>query len=362
MGFKKKLAGSAVTAMLLCSALAPSVFAVEGDIYAGTNGVLSIEKTLEVTGSGDMAPNETFTFKIEPFEKEIGQRVDGLEIRKGKELQGADNIASKAFSNADKATMQDGKKIIVDKTASFDFKNAGFPKEAAIYRYKVTENAGANTGIVTYDTGAYQLDVYVNNDGEVTALVAKKLNGQQDATVGDKAPIKFENAYDTEDLTVEKTVSGTTGEQKRDFTFVLNVKESNCLANGTVIAATKHKQDQKTETVNVTVGQDTEFTLKHNEKLVLSNLPKETDYTLTEKEANQDGYTTTSTATVSVKKDDNGNFTVKDGSNKVAFANARDGVTPTGILLNVAPYAAAFLLAAAAVVFFIARKKRKYQA
>lgn len=283
-------------------------------------------------------------------------------VKKGKDLKNATNISSKEFSNQDKATEQYGKKVVIDKTAAFDFSTAGFDANSpAIYRYKVTENAGSNIGVVTYDQTAYQLDVYVDNQGNPTALVAKKLNENQDATVGKKVPVRFENAYDTEDLTITKEVTGSSGETKKEFHFEITINESNCLTGGTILVGKKHTQESRSEDVNIKVGEKTEFALKDGESLVLTNLPKETKYILTEKEANANGYTTTVNPKITTKDDDNGNFTVKDGSNAVTFINDRDTITPTGILLNVAPYAAAVILAAFAAIFLLAKKKRSRQ-
>lgn len=367
MSLKRKLIGATMGAVMICSMFGGTVFAAPGggsvpapDYINGGN--LTIEKALEVTGSGDMAPHETFTFKIEPFDLGVGTTVDSLMVKKGKDLKNATNISSKEFSNQDKATEQGGKKVVIDRTAAFDFSTAGFDANSpAIYRYKVTENAGNNTGIVTYDKTAYQLDVYVDNQGKPTALVAKKLNENLDATVGEKVPVRFENAYDTEDLTIKKEVTGDSGETKKEFHFELTVNASDCLTGGTILVAKKHTQESRSEDVNIKVGEKTEFVLKNGESLVLMNLPKETKYVLTEKEANANGYTTTVNPQITTKDDDNGNFTVKDGSNVVTFINNRDTITPTGILLNVAPYAAAVILAAFAAIFLLTKKKRSHQ-
>lgn len=366
MSLKRKLIGVTMSAVMICSMFGATVFAASGGStippYITDAGNLTIEKVLEVTGSGDMAPHETFTFKIEPFDLGVGTTVDSLVVKKGKDLKNATNISTKEFSNQDKATEQEGKKVVIDKTAVFDFSTVGFEANSpAIYRYKVTENAGNNTGIVTYDKTAYQLDVYVDNQGKPTALVAKKLNENQDAIVEEKVPVRFENAYDTEDLTITKEVTGSSGETKKEFHFEITINESNCLTGGTILVGKKHTQESHSEDVNIKVGEKTEFALKDGESLVLMNLPKETKYILTEKEANANGYITTVNPKITTKDDDNGNFTVKDGSNAVTFINDRDTITPTGILLNVAPYAAAVILAAFAAIFLLAKKKRSRQ-
>lgn len=359
MSFKKKLAGTATAAAVFCSLFAGQVFAAAPE-GAVRNSVLNIEKVLYTDGSGHMAPNAQFDFKIEPFELGVGQRQDGLDIKKGKELVGADKIKSKEFSNGESTTEKDDKWSISDNTAQYDFAQTDFEDKAAIYRYKVTENQGKLTPI-TYDDTAYQLDVYVNNSGDVTALVAKKLNEDENATEGNKVPIKFENTYSTEDLSIEKKVEGITGEKEREFNFTLKIEKSDCLTEGAKIVTMKHSGNSAKEDVELTVGQETAFKLKSGEKLALTDLPAGTVYTVKEKEANTDGYTTVVAAKGSaVTNEKDGIYTIQDGENAITVTNTRNEITPTGIILNIAPYAAALLLAVVAAVFFVVKRKNSY--
>lgn len=353
MSFKRKLAGTATAAVMLCSLFGGQAFAA-APTGAADGSLLQIEKVLYTDGNGHMAPDAQFSFKIAPLTVPKDTRQDGLEVKEGKPLTGADQITSKKFTNGESATNTDGKWSISDKTASFDFSTAGFDKQAAIYRYKVTENAVTQAAIQG-DNTAYQLDVYVNNEGNVTALVAKRLNEQ--GVAGEKAPIRFENTYSTEDLTIEKHVTGTTGEKGRDFHFTLKIEASDCLKDGAQIVTSKHSGNAAKDDITLTVGQEANFTLKDGESLALTDLPKDTKYVLKETEANTENYTTTVTGDNTQKLDDSGNFIIMDGANKVTFTNDRNEITPTGIILNVAPYAAAALLAiAAALLFFVKRR------
>ena len=122
--------------------------------------------------------------------------------------------------------------------------------------------------------------------------------------------VVFTNQYEKDDtptpdkgtgnLTVSKTVAGNAGSQIADFHFT--VKLSDTSVSGTY------------GDMSFTNGV-AEFTLKHNEKKTATGLPAGTSYEVTESEANQDGYTTTSTGA-------NGSI-LKDQTATAAFTNTK---------------------------------------
>lgn len=123
----------------------------------------------------------------------------------------------------------------------------------------------------------------------------------------------------------------------------------------------KHSGNSAKEDVQLPVGQEATFKLKSGEKLALTDLPAGTVYTVKEKEANADGYTTVVVATGStVINEKDGIYTIQKGANAVTVTNTRNEITPTDSILNVAPYAAALLLAiAAAALFFVKRRNSR---
>lgn len=82
------------------------------------------------------------------------------------------------------------------------------------------------------------------------------------------------------DLTVSKTVTGNQGDTKKDFTFTVEL--SDISVDGTY-------GDMVFENGMAT------FTLKHNGRMTAEQLPAGISYTVTEAEADQDGYTTIAT-------------------------------------------------------------------
>ncbi|MGM0209113.1 hypothetical protein IGI96_003637 [Enterococcus sp. DIV0421] len=354
MSLKKKLLAATAVATLLLTQAVPAFAAENNNITRSGN--LSIEKVLTLDGNTNFAPEEIFEFSIKPSDVQIGEKIDNLIVKKGLDLNNTGNISS-TFANTDKP--MDGEKT-VKKTAEYNFgdkANVTYPSsDPAIYRYEVSENAGSNGPAVTYDSTKYILDVYVNEKAEVVALVAYELgdNGEPKA---EKVPLRFDNRYDTETLAIDKKVEGVSGEVDKDFQFTLTVEESNTLKTGTSITATKTDKDQQASTDAVVVGTAKQFNLKNGEKFVLADLPVGTKYTITETDV--EGYTKSLSHTVSEEqKDVEGGFVIKDGANTVTFTNTNNTITPTGLIITVAPYAAGLALVAGLGVLLVAKKRK----
>ena len=103
------------------------------------------------------------------------------------------------------------------------------------------------------------------------------------------------------DLTVTKTVDGTAGDTSKAFNFTVTLKDTS--VNGMFGDMT------------FTAGKAT-FSLKHGESKTAKDLPAGITYTVTEAEADQDGYTTT-TANASGR-------IVKDATVTAAFTNTKN--------------------------------------
>lgn len=111
-------------------------------------------------------------------------------------------------------------------------------------------------------------------------------------------------------LTVSKTVAGNAGDKHRDFTFTV-------LLGDTSISGTYGE-------IKFTSGVAT-FTLKHGESKTAFGLPVGITYTVTESEANQDGYTTSSTGASGA---------IEESGSAAAFLNTKDNTDPkTGSLI-----------------------------
>lgn len=120
---------------------------------------------------------------------------------------------------------------------------------------------------------------------------------------------KWTTAYGN--LSVTKAVSGSAGDTFKAFNFTVTLGDAS--VNGTF--------GEMTFTDGVAA-----FTLKHGERKTASALPAGIAYTVTEAEANQDGYTTTS-------DNASGNI-VKDDTVTAAFTNTKVGADVTDVPSN----------------------------
>ncbi len=112
---------------------------------------------------------------------------------------------------------------------------------------------------------------------------------------------------ETGSLTVSKVVAGDAGDTNKDFSFTVKLGDDTITGNY--------------GDMTFTDGTAT-FTLKHNEQKTAAGLPAGISYEVTEREADQDGYTTTATGAIG--------SIVKDQTSTAAFTNTKNssGDTP----------------------------------
>ncbi|MDR2514030.1 MAG: DUF5979 domain-containing protein [Christensenellaceae bacterium] len=186
---------------------------------------------------------------------------------------------------------------------------------AGTYRYTLREIAGTAPGY-SYDSTVYNITVYVNAPG--SGLAATVVYEKQGSPGVKELHLLFQNAYSsptpipsasptptplpgTGALTLTKTVTGSQGELNREFHFTVYLfgaagsypysgSKSGTLASGGVIA------------------------LKHGESVTITGLPVGTSYSVTEAEANQEGYLSTASGAGAI---------IVAGGSTAAFVNQR---------------------------------------
>ncbi len=152
--------------------------------------------------------------------------------------------------------------------------------------YEVTESEANQDGYTTTSTGA---NGNIVKDQTVTAVFTNtKKSGGDDSH------------DDLGNLIVSKVVAGNAGDTNKAFSFTVK------LGNSTISGS----YGEMTFANGIAT-----FTLKHNEKKTATGLPAGISYEVTESEANQSGYTTTSTGA-------NGSI-VKDQTVTAAFTNTK---------------------------------------
>ncbi len=147
-----------------------------------------------------------------------------------------------------------------------------------VARFTLSSGESVTATGLPVGTGYTVVEAEANEDGYTTTSTGATGTIAENVT----ASAVFVNTNDEEygGLTVTKTVTGTDGEPDRAFNFTVTLDDT---------------------TINGTYGGMTftngvaSFTLSSGESVTASGLPAGTGYTVTEAEANLDGYTTTAT-------------------------------------------------------------------
>ncbi len=190
----------------------------------------------------------------------------------------------------------------------------------------VYDSANQDYNVVTPQEGIYQ------SEG--------RYNGQRE--------LHYVNTYRAHyDITLDKTVLGTNGDEEKEWEFNIKLTPPEGEEEG---FATEYKyygpcekidnecKNQGTQSLTFTKNEDgtysSKISIKHNEKIQIINILSNTDYEITEVEANQNGYETT------VKSKDehydeneyyDENTDILDSDKQVGFVNANWATHNLGI-------------------------------
>ena len=280
----------------------------------------------------------------------------------------------------------------VQKTPTITFNPAKFD-QPGIYRYVLTHkplttgqtNAGVSRG-ETYDT--LYLDVYVTNGTSgkiVTGAVlhedeaaqndsAKKVTGYTDkytvsvpGNPGDSDKDK-PTSYDVE---ITKNTTGAAGDANQEFVFTINIPAipdgDGVSVDGVVVDVVPSgiggtDKDVSTITLSKANPQTISVTLKNGSSYKLQGVPANLQISVSEDPlAYTPSHTVTAmeTKTAGDTKANAGTLEVNTTGGKIAFTNERSMISPTGVVLRIAPYA---IMLGAGVVLFIILKSRKNKA
>lgn len=212
-----------------------------------------------------------------------------------------------AIANSNgKVTFTNGKaSVLIPGTSSITIKGLPVGK----YTVTETERSAEPTG--------YEFDNSTVTKGE--AVLTSNSAGQ--VTITNKYKIK------TFDVTVVKEVTGNMGDTNKEFAF-------------------NH-------------GNDPEFYLKDKETKVFTDVKYGTEFTVSENDYSNDGYTTSYKVNNGDKNNGSACTTTVTSDTTITFVNDKTIQPPNGIITTIAPYAIMVVLAAGAGVYFVYSRRRR---
>lgn len=406
-------------AVAMCLGTAASAFAA-GDPILGTEAApaqAAITKKLTMP-IGTTTPGATFTFHVQPIS--VDSRTDSGDLATMPAL-GDVNIG---FSDTDTGIVDSGTKTIIKQSGNL-FAGAQFP-HAGVYVYKVTEDQ-AVTGYVpaanetyTFSPAEYTFTVYIRNGGSglYVAAVASTItvtdSSSGNSAIGDKvdptpngdpnvngdySKMIFTNIYsktaggvdptDPTDqaLAISKAVTGDYADKSKYFAFdvVANkpgvvpgsnvtymayvLDDSNNIVTSTDNYATLQTDSNSQKYIEFPAGTIMTVNLKHNQKLVFTDLQIGASYDVTEQAVQN--YTasysyvangTTPVAHSNTSPNTSCGFSgilIGENANSAAFTNDYQTITPTGVIINNLPFVMILLLATGAFAAFVVVKSHK---
>ena len=260
--------------------------------------------------------------------------------------------------------------ICVTDTVDIDISGLTFTKPG-VYKFSLTEDFAASTPadfpksayiLGISETNKYSVYLFVEDKGEAGIIVtgAELVKGDQPTNVTEDKVDKITNYYmvDPEtgivpnSLTVDTTVTGTMGDKNAPFAFTVTI---NATGNRT-FSASKGNTPITVDEGDTDGTYVVSTTLKHGESVTINGLLDGDHYTVAETEANDDGYTTTVSGDAT---SDSQNVEFDNATaDSISYTNHRDAVSPTGLVMDIAPYVLLVVVAAAGCFVFL-RKRRE---
>ena len=351
----------ATMAIVPASAADPEVPQFEG---SSSDGVYTVEMQKVLTVPANVyAPNAIFSFTATAADPNVNEVYQGIPVEKG--VDNAIDIDNVTYTSS---TTESLTKDIAIKVTENAFTHAG------VYKYTLAETKGDNANI-DYDDAQKTLYVIVENNGsgvKVAGVVVYDGDDKSETFTNDYG--KKDQQDTLSDLTLSKTITGNAADMTKQFAFTVSITNSN--GDNQVFKywndANKNDVEDEGETGTITANASTStrFNLGNGEDVVIYGLRAGDKYTISETEANAQGYTTT----VKINDTDT-NFDTNEEEESivgqvsgtiatntdvaVAYTNARTSSTPTGIMMDIAPYAVLVVIAAAGCFIFLRKRHAK---
>lgn len=309
----------------------PYIYTVKEDPVAGyeskitkdeTTGKYTITNTLSTVATGDLWLSKTVDGIGADKEKEFRFELT-MKTKDGNALQGSFPLDSGEGKGTKTGTIyfdENGKGTISLKDRESAY-ITGLP-EGTTYNVKETAYVDWTPSLL---------------DGTAWSGTIQK---------GITSEIKVKNTYEEKrQLTVKKTVEGSMGSKTKQFQFQLKLT-----APAGQVLPTELEYTKGDETKMMQLKNDVyEFTLAHEETIVIKGIPSQSTYTVTEVDGESNGYTVTQkNATGTMKAD-----TV------VSFINTKNGSVPTLADMNTKIPFVLVILAIGGVGFLLWKKRKE---
>lgn len=313
----------------LVNSTTPYIYTVKEDPVAGYESVVTkdettdkytITNTLSTVATGDLRLSKKVDGTRADKEKEFRFELT-MQMKGGNALQGSFPLDSGEGKGTKTGTIyfdEYGKGTISLKDGESAY-ITGLPEGTT---YKVKETAYVD----------WKPSLLDNTTWEGTI--------QRDIT----SEIKVKNTSEKPQLTIKKTVEGSMGSKTKQFQFQLKLTAP---AGQVLPKELEYTKGDETKTMQLK-NDVYEFTLAHEETIVIKGIPSQSTYTVTEVDGESNGYTVTQTNATGTMKADT----------TVSFVNTKNGSVPTLADMNTKiPFV--FVILAIGGVGFILWKKRK---
>ena len=373
-----------ITTAILAVTMSFGAFAAE-ETHVGVSAKnatsITIDKDL-ITDGKTVAPNGAeFNLKFEVPDDDLGNITVGgqtyNDVKKG--IQKENIVVGKVqFSTSDSLESDN---ITYKKQFTIDVSGINFT-EPGVYAYKVNEE-GSYIG-VTNDDSNFMMYVFVENKTsgtgvEVAYIVFSKTETTGEGTTNTKIDT-ITNDYgknndSTHGLIIEKIIPAVGLSNKNDQ-FTIRVKVDSDVAGekfkifkasstgvDELVATVEDKQEQ-----DLTVTDGTKYIvygLTEGDAVTVQELENSKGYTATyevsDNEVTVGGTTKGANVAAGTALPTNGAVinSVNDSA-KITITNTKESVTPTGVAMDIAPYALMVVLAGSAAVTFL-RKQDQFE-
>lgn len=356
MKLKKFFAGVVAAAMMLTVG-ATAVLATnttDSMIVADNNGVANFTLTKKLMVVEGTAPQKmTFNFTVSAHDADAAKGAKAGTLGKDFTTQPSVTLEKTGDDQFTASTTAYSQNFSIDlvKLLGDNYNKVGK------YTYTISEDETKIPGI-TKDAHEYEMIVSVVNkqkenlDGNTGYGYYVAMYNSE----GTKVPAEFSNTYNSYSLKVEKTVKGDFGDLNQEFTFVITLDKANGMnnnyANATVTSTNTDNNDGAWTWTADGQAQKT-VTLKHGQAAIISNLPVGVTYTVTEKDADAEGWVYTTTGEVETAT------AINAEKNEVTIINDHKGVPDMGVILDNAPYIALLAIVAIGGVALMLNKRRR---